>query len=603
MIEYESLNIVRFLDWCDEGKRFFTPDYTTMRRKAADYVILKRDENWDNYEAMNEKSLPVSLYEAQEKLMSFFHDGHHGLWIRSIMADMLIEADFPTKMKYNDDNMANACKKFCACLLSDEQCHYNEYAFMDKYEYYEDLYKKYLYFRKVLMYNLAEYVLSDEFYQRLADLDREDYIVKDCIRELAGFIRDCSKNKKSFNYDYFDESTSVFKYYIPEGKSTIVYSIPVRRLRGETTIRREGKEFSRNNLYNNSVREDILRLMTNTGSLKKVQFASMFNSQEIIEDNIRAFADEYEEQTGHTISEREIRELINDKSFAPFAFMTRVAGIIMNHRVGQSLTLENYKKDKHKCFILFRGDGNDDKVYKQLISGNNFQTLDEASGDFMDILYGKKIESVKGINSGYLNAGLSDLPCIQIWKEDYENAKTVSINKLDNSDIIGVITKIVDTISHGGNLDEIQQAAEEYVNTIKGEKRPMTFINAGNNAMINTGDNVTITNNGIIGDGNVQKNTYDFDEAGAQVLELRKQIEEIEELDAKQIAALQKRLDEMKEACDKKDKGAFAKAAEAFKNALEFVGDKASKLIDKAIEHLPELATMIESAVVVGAVK
>jgi hypothetical protein len=88
----------------------------------------------------------------------------------------------------------------------------------------------------------------------------------------------------------------------------------------------------------------------------------MADTQEIIYSNIRAFADEYEEQTGHTISEREIRELINDKSFAPFAFMTRVAGIIMNHRVGQSLTLENYKKDKYKCFILFRGAGNHDRI-------------------------------------------------------------------------------------------------------------------------------------------------------------------------------------------------------------------------------------------------
>ena len=231
-------------------------------------------------------------------------------------------------------------------------------------------------------------------------------------------------------------------------------------------------------------------------------------------------------QTGWDRLFSRLKTLVNHKAHNP-------KGVI-------DLIERYFSENIFKCIILPLSDSQSQQTYKALIH-DSWHDLNDYSGQYLDIFYNEHDTGKTGCKIADQIASLPDeikydSPCVVLWKDNLSEARTISIKKLNNIDIVDLIKVIVRAIRDKKELNTIVEEANIKVKELIDDKKDITNIhttnfngdyysvNTGNlNGVVNIASNSnTITGNTLkINQNNYsQTDTDDFDKAINMINEL-----------------------------------------------------------------------------------
>lgn len=159
---------------------------------------------------------------------------------------------------------------------------------------------------------------------------------------------------------------------------------------------------------------------------------------------------------------------------------------------------------QYKCIVLPLSDNESQIVYKRLIN-DSWKDLNSCTGNYMDIYYSESDTGKSGFDIAAELETLPDklkkkAPCLIIWKNRLSSADSISINDLDNHQIVDLIRMIVEDIQtkkeFGSIIVEARNKVKEMQDSNKG-------VNKNYYAPVINGDHNTVGDNNVVGEGNV----------------------------------------------------------------------------------------------------
>ena len=231
-----------------------------------------------------------------------------------------------------------------------------------------------------------------------------------------------------------------------------------------------------------------------------------------------------------------------------------------------------------------------------------WEELNEWSGDYLDIYYSEADEGKSGVDIAKRISSLPmkfkyDVPCIIIWEQSIQKAKSLSITGLKSIQIVELIKSIVKDIEDKKEFTEIIMEAKKKVAELKNDNRPIKIYNApvikGDRNIV--GDNNTMGTGNVIGDSNSMiGNTFQVD--NPEYLEklltdfndVLSAIATSQEINDDMKAQLVKIIETAKEGVSEQSEKKQEEARTAFGFVKSFVAEVAPKLL----ETLANIATI-----------
>ncbi len=420
--------------------------------------------------------------------------------------------------------------------------------------------KKYYNYADYIFEYIAQSILSDSVYELLEDDNCLQAHDSDSFEKAFSILRRAiaisTKKHRDIETYYRIEEDPIYKYYVWSLKD-----------KPDTSIRGYRRLNEQNYLINVSPsRKDIsIHCMCLEPSPNSVDLAELRLLGEL-------------EDITHINS--------NDNFFS--RLIKHLTSIKKSHRM--SLDQDRYEDMEYKCFILLGQD--ESTLYKSLIKGDNYKALDQESGDYMDIFYSDSADVSEAVNVILKHKkdkdnefAVDEIPCVYFWKDRLSDGKAISIKGLDSKRIIDVVRSIVGGIQKKLDFDLIVEKAKE---CSKGGKKDMkdekgTIINNG----FMVGDikakgSVTFTGNTV---NHVAQTVAQETEWDKQLDAFIKALDAVNEMNDAQKKDLKEKLQDYKEADDKKDEGKLASAKDGLKTVFTFLAEPAAKaLLDIAKE-------------------
>ncbi len=440
---------------------------------------------------------------------------------------------------------------------------------------------------KIIRY-VAQEIISDSFYSRVECIREKDNLssrVLGAFYLLNSFYLKRSALHIDLTYNAILESNSFLKVFVPNEDAD------VRVIDGSGLLGAKKKA-----KINRKSENDVpLYLMTSVGSYGTVNIGERVKKKKIEVVDPEKFIAEYQKDTGKKVDVEDALVFFGKEKKSILDHLGRKFGIKIEPQIeGVRFTKEIYENTKFKCFILLREDYSQE--YGELINDGYLKALNRASGEYLNIPYVAEVNTLEAINSGELEGvEADDLPCLYLWEGGKKcDGVTISIESLDNHNIVDIISRISQNAKNGYDINAIKLDAEELIESIrmKGEKGMKTIVNTG--TYVGDGAKIEVAGNSIIGTGNTQTNSvdieFDYNALDREIDTLKDKLDKIEKLEKEQVDAIKESLDEIKEACAKKDKTAIENAFGFIKKSLKYMVAEHKEALVNAFMSLPIVA-------------
>lgn len=441
--------------------------------------------------------------------------------------------------------------------------------------------------KMIMIRNVAKNIISDIFYSYIQSIREKDNLSAKVLYSFSSLKNFYSKNaffQIELNYNAILESDSFLKVFVPNEDAD------VRVIDGSGLLGAKKKAKINRKVEN----DDILCMMTSLGNFGTVNIGEQVKKQKIEVVDPEKFIAEYQKDTGKKVDVDDALVFFGKEKKTILDHLGSILGAKIEPKEELvRFTKEIYENTKLNCFILFREDYSQE--YDKLVSGDNFKALNFASGDYLNIPYVTKANTLEAINSGDLEGvEAGDLPCLYLWESGKKcDGVVISIKLLNDHDIIDVISQISQNSKNGYDLNAIKLDAEEQIERIRRRKKVVTtFVNTG--TYVGDGAKIEVAGNSIIGSGNTQTNSvdieFDYNALDREIDTLKDKLDKIEKLEKEQVDAIKESLDEIKEACAKKDKTAIENAFGFIKKSLKYMVAEHKEALVNAFMSLPIVA-------------
>lgn len=343
-------------------------------------------------------------------------------------------------------------------------------------------------------------------YGNETELYIKEFIIKH-RRELLATFEDYYRIEINFKYEDYTSSLISNKYECLDEK--------VDRLVNSTNYYLD-KELDRlvnlTNGYLSDKDNNVYGLIVNRPNDEIVfrnilNFIEEYKKDEIQKEDLDMLINDFSK--GDKILEKKIKKVFTYESNWITKFQLKLT-IFKNTNM---LTYKRYNEVKMHALLLFsKEDG-----FVKFMDGN-WKRLNDMTQKNLDIYYSKDdlkknitgyvvIENIEELN----NIDFEKMPCLVIWGKSIKNHKSISLNELDNNDIIDVIIGVVQKIRENKSLNDIVNRGS-YIAAEARVKKSLNYKNnkPGGNIVSNT-FNGTINGPVITGGNNhLHDNTINY---------------------------------------------------------------------------------------------
>lgn len=378
----------------------------------------------------------------------------------------------------------------------------------------EKLAAQYLDQRRNIVQNLFySFFQSPEFWHYIRDFESRFYKEKGHYRELMYGFFHYSKVDLVFE-EYIERKRQFFPYRMDDISAGELLS-GVRAFISRNTSSRDDRYISRNAFSEDDRFLNCVNKFLDFSISESLDFfewliymkSKQTASEDMIPVDLETLVYEYCEQMKKDDKQREdIVKFIKGKSsfsslkdillFFPKCFFEKKR---LFSDIYQRYTDSNIP---YKCFILPLAD--DPNSFKNFIK-KYWKDLHNLSGDYLDIYYsyadfkksGYEIKNqIKSLPENFSN----NLPCIVLWNKNLKDAESIDIMDLSDSEIVRLISSIVDLIKLNTSFPCIVKKSRKRVKEFHEEKRAL--MNITNHVEQNSG--IVI---GVMEDGKVEMNS------------------------------------------------------------------------------------------------